>query len=267
MVKVGWMVDPGFPRAGMILSVEAFARDAPSNYELVPCHPDKRPPNGIDAFVCHGDLFGKRWIDVLRDKPLLAHRHGAWHLGDPIFRRWVLENATLVTFNSPKQLSLFPYTIDAPCEFIPLPIDMDRFKVVDNGARRLGAIYLGILTPSKGVATAVDWALRGDHALDFYGMAPYAQVVDEIVPPCKYYGSIDYEDVPDTLARYDKFVFMPYDGDLYARTVIEAIAAGCTLVLQGDEQAFLDWFDPDACQGATQLFWEKVGGILDGIGS
>lgn len=252
------MVDPGLPRAGMVLSVEAFAQASP--YELVPCRPDRRPPNDIDAFILHGDLFDRRWIEVLADKPLMAHRHGGWYTGDPIMRRWVLDNADLVTFNSPKQRELFRFDVNIREDFVPLPIDVDRFMLRSND--RKGTIYLGLIWPAKGIAYTVDWAIRNSHPVDFYGVAMAKSLLRDIVEPCRYCGPVDYGDVPATLAKYKRFVFFPHEPDLYARTVVEAWAAGCELILQGDEKAFWDWFDPEACKLAPMIFWQKFDSIL-----
>lgn len=259
MVKVGWMVDPGLPRAGMVLSVDAFAAASP--HELVLCYPNRRPPRYLDAFVLHGDLFNRRWISVLREKPFMAHRHGGWHGGDPIMRRWVLENAALVTFNSPKQRELFRYAVDVPFDFVPLPIDIDSFMVTTPVGRE-GTIFLGLIAAAKGISYTVDWAMRNQHPIDFYGEILFRGNEKLIEPPCTYCGGVDYERVPALLGRYNSFIFQPYEPDLYSRTVVEAYAAGCDLILEGDEQALWDWLDLDACRTAASTFWQKFETIL-----
>lgn len=265
-MRIGWMVDPGLPRAGMVLSVEAFEAAKPDGVELYHCRPDRRPPDDLDAYVLHGDLFDRRWIQMMADKPLLAHRHGAWYGGDPVFRRWVLDNADLMTFNSPSQRERFPYPVNAPEALIPLPVDIDR--LVQAGERsngREGTVFLGLLVPAKGVARVLDWALApGNGPVDFWGEAPFLQVLGDITPPCRYRGPVDYERIPETLAGYENFIFAPPDGDLYARVTVEAWAAGCNLILEGDTKAFYEWFHPDACKTAARTFWEKVSEVIDG---
>lgn len=264
-MKIGWMVDPGLPRAGMVLSVEAFEAARPDDVELYHCAPDRRPPDDLDAYILHGDMFDRRWIEAMADKPLMAHRHGAWFGGDPVFRRWVLDNADLVTFNSPKQRALFRYSVNVPEDFVPLPIDVEQFRTAANGSKRRGAIFLGLLVPAKGIAFVLDWALQpGNGGVDFWGETPYPQVLTDITPPCHYRGSVAFEQVPELLARYERFVFFPPDGDLYARTTMEARAAGCELILQGDIDAFASWENLDACQVAAQTFWEKARSVMDG---
>jgi len=267
MVKrIGWMVDPGLPRAGMVLSVEAFTAAKPDDWELYDCYPDRRPPNDLDGFILHGDLFDRRWIEVMAGKPLMAHRHGAWYGGDPIFRRWVLNNAGLITFNSPKQRELFRYPVNAPEAFVPLPIDVERFRAVASASRdRQGTIFLGLLVPAKGISHVLDWALQpGNDSVDFWGVAPYPQVLKDITPPCQYCGPVDFEQVPELLARYERFIFTPPDGDLYARVTMEAKAAGCELILQGDIDAFEQWQCLDACQLAAQTFWTRARSVING---
>ena len=264
VMKVGWLVDYGLPVAGMVLQVRAYEAAKPDWVELVRCHPSKRPPDDIEAFVLHGDLYPRRWIEVFQGKPLMAHRHGAWYGGDPILRRWVLDNANLVTFNSPKQKQLFRYTVRAKFRYIPTPVDVAKFRAAAEAYKgeRSGTLYLGLLAPIKGIPHTVDYAMCYDKPVDFYGAKLYPTSADVIVPPCRFCGPVPYEQVPDLLARYESFIFMPYDGDLYSRTVIEAWAAGCELILEGDLKAFYDWLDGDKCQRAGEIFWETFGRIL-----
>lgn len=262
-MKVGWLVDRGLPRAGMILSVEAFAAACPGNYTLIPCPAHKRPPDDVDAFILHGDLYNHRWAEVIGDKPLMAHRHGGWIAGDPRFRRWVLDHASLITFNSPKQRSLFRYKITAPVDFVPLPVDVSRFiAAASMRQKRQGTFHLGLIMPAKGISYTVDWAMRNSRRVDFYGEAPHPGMLDTIAPPSLYFGPVGYEGIPTLMANYADFVFMPHEDDLYARVVVEAHASGCNLILRGDEEALWNWLDLDACQEAPQIFWEKFEGIL-----
>jgi hypothetical protein len=259
------MVDPGLPRAGMVLSVEAFEAAKPDDVELYHCRPDRRPPDDLDAFILHGDLFDRRWIEPISGKPVMAHRHGAWHAGDPIFRRWILDNASLVTFNSPKQRELFRYPVNAPEAFVPLPVDVAKFQAAAGASKdRQGTIFLGLIVPAKGVAYTLDWALQNG-GVDFWGEAPFPQVLKDITAPSRYCGSVGFEQVPELLARYKQFIFTPPDGDLYARVVMEAKAAGCELILRGDIDAFAIWECLDACQVGAQAFWQKARSVTDAM--
>jgi hypothetical protein len=263
-MKVGWCVDEGLPIAGMVLQVWAYEESKPDWVELVRCQANKRPPADIEAFVLHCDLYPVQWIEVLKGKPVMAHRHGNWYGGDPVFRRWVLDNADLVTFNSPKQRELFKYVIRTRTAMIPTPVDIARFQeAAAKSEKREGWIHLGLLAPVKGIQQTVDWAMVYGHQVDFYGGELYPRLREKIVPPCRYCGPVPYEQVPGLLARYENFVFMPYDGDLYARTVIEAWAAGCELILGGDQKAFWDWFKPEACQNAGQIFWRRFEEVVN----
>jgi glycosyltransferase involved in cell wall biosynthesis len=250
----------------MVLQVRAYEEAKPNDIELVKCRPDKRPPDDIDAFILHGDLYPRQWIGVFDGKPLMAHRHGGWFSGDPVFRRWVLDNASLVTFNSPKQRELFRYPVRSRWAYVPTPVDIDRFQKAarNNGHTREGMVYLGLLAPVKGIPHTVDWAMCYNHPIDFYGGALYPTMAKAIVPPCVWKGSVPYEKVPELLSKYKEFVFMPYDGDLYSRTVIEAWAAGCELILSGDRAAFDMWFDPEQCKRGGEIFWERFQEVVDG---
>lgn len=264
-MRVGWCVDQGIPVAGMVLQVRAYAAAKPDGIELVHCYPDRRPPDDIDAYIYHGDLFDRRWIEVWQDKPLMAHRHGGWIGGDPVARRWVLDNADLVTFNSPKQRELFTYPVNVPFDYVPTPIDVERFRDAANRvSERRGTVFTGLIVASKGIARMMDWAIRNNWPVDFYGAALIPQMRREIVPPARYCGTVDYAEVPDLLARYENFIFMPFEPDLYSRTVLEAAASGCNLIIEGDTEALFDYMDLDACQRGGQIFWNKFGRMLDG---
>jgi len=265
VMKVGWLVDFGAPVAGMVLQVRAYEAAKPKGIELVKCKPNRRPPSDIDAYILHGDLYPREWIEIFEQKPLMAHRHGGWFAGDTIFRRWVLDNADLVTFNSPKQRELFKYPVQAKWAYIPTPIDIDKFReAADKVEERTGTIYLGLLAPVKGIAHTIDWGLCYNHPIDFYGKALYPSFIKAIVPPCVYKGPVPYEQIPDLLAQYENYIFMPYDGDLYSRTTIEAWASGCTMILDGDQKAFYDYLDADQCRNGGKIFWETFEEMMNG---
>lgn len=75
----------------------------------------------------------------------------------------------------------------------------------------------------------------------------------------RYCGQVGYDDVPRLFARYERFLFLPDAVEPFGRTVIEAWAAGCDLVINRNVGA-LWWLanDQAAIHQAAARFWEAV---------
>lgn len=260
MVTIGWLADqPGFI-GGTEISSKMLIAAAPEWCKIVQCPPDRRPP-AVDAFIVQNCLsYTERWIGELGKKPVIKQMRDRWHWGDPLLRRWLLDSSQLLVFNSPSHVTNFPYEINAPCKLIPPPVEVRRFKQAAASRQddRLGNIWLGRIHPGKGTGLAIDWAIRNGETLDFYGYFGYDGWVN--VPGFAYYrGPYTQEELPDLLARYKRFIFMPLEPESFSRTTVEAWASGCELILDGDIGA-LWWIAnrPDDIERGAELFWEVV---------
>ena len=267
MVKVGWLADNLGIIGGAEISDAIFIEQAPEDVEVVRCPPDRRPSTDIDIFVLGNCItYGEQWIEALETKPVVMHIHDLWPYGSPILRRWILDEARLVLFNSPKQWDMFRYRVNVPKAYIHVPVDVEGIKraVEEYDGRREGIIWLGRVEAGKGVQYAVDWALINDKRIDFYGLVNDARARRSIVPPCRYCGQIAHSDVLGLLAQYDMFWYAPVLGDLYCRSVVEAQAAGLKMMLSGDTHALWGWMNLNASANAPECFWTLVRGIAYG---
>jgi len=265
MVKVGWLADSFGIIGGAEISDSIFIAHASQDVEVVRCPPSKRPPADVDIFVLGNVItYGKRWIEVLETKPVVMHIHDLWPYGSPVLRRWILNNAKLVMFNSPKQWDMFHYQVNVPKAYIHIPVDMEGITktVKEYDGERKGIIWLGRIEAGKGIQYAVDWSLCNDKRIDLYGQMNDPHI--RIVPPCYYCGQIAHRDVPGLLAQYETFWYASVLGDLYCRSVVEAAAAGLKMVLVGDTQALWDWLDFQASQDAPDTFWSFITGVAHG---
>jgi glycosyltransferase involved in cell wall biosynthesis len=130
---------------------------------------------------------------------------------------------------------------------VPSAIDPSPFWKAQN---KEGTIWMGTFDPGKGIAEAAEWA-GANGPVDFYGWGP---TPPEEGPNVRLHGWVQYEDVPDTLAQYKRFLFLPAAPEAFGRTVAEAYLSGCELVCNENV-------------GALSWGWETREEWVDGVGS
>lgn len=142
--------------------------------------------------------------------------------------------------------------MNLPAVLIPPPVDLERFEEAAsrvNGNRKGNVCAGSWRNHGKAPLKAAEWAVsRG--GVDFYGGGPLAPPRSSEVP---------YERMPDLLARYERFVFLPSVLEPFGRTVAEAWAAGCEIVTNRLVGAAY-WLEenPDAIRTAGEDFWRVV---------
>lgn len=260
MVTIGWLADnPGFI-GGTEISSKILIDAIPDWAQIIQCPPDRRPPQ-VDAFIIQNCLsYTDRWVEELKEKPVIKQMRDRWHVGSPVLRRWLLDNSQLLIFSSPSHVENFPYELDAPYKLVPPPVDVERFRqAAELSKSRQGNIWIGRIHPAKGTGSAIDWAIRNGETIDFYGYFGYTGNSFNIPGFAYYRGSYTQDELPDLLARYKRFIFMPLEPESFSRTTVEAWAAGCELVLDGDIGA-LWWIEnrPYDIASGAELFWEVV---------
>lgn len=267
---IGWLADKS-DFGGAELSSDVLMKAVPDWAQIVYCPPEKRPPD-VDAFVVMNCYFyDSRWIEELELKPVIKSVRDWWYSGDPVLRRWLLDYSELLLFNSPLHIGKFPYEIGRPLQVVPPPVDVDLFVRAGHQAGvRTGNVWLSsTLHFLKGVSRAIDWALRLGVPLDVYGVG--TPTVGDGTNLIRYHGAVPYQDVPDILARYEQFVFMPFEPEPFCRAVVEAWAAGCKLVLGGpagcdlvDHIGCLHWIKerPQKLGQGAEMFWNEVEKVL-----
>ena len=263
MVVIGWLADNFDSRiGGAELSERSWVRACPPNVSIVYCPPTKRPPPVDVFYVGNCTKYGGYWAEELAKHPVVKMVHDPWWEGSPVLRRWLLDNTSLLLFHSPVQQAGFNYPFDLPVEFIPDTIDIEMFADAAQ-TERSGNVFIGRCAHHKGLHRVVDWALRNDEELDLYGAWAMNFRPGELPATIRYHGYIDYSIVPQVLGRAQRFIFMPTWIESYGRIVVEAMAAGCELVLDGDIGC-LWWMKnrPDDMNRGSELLWQAMESII-----
>lgn len=263
-VRVGWLQQDVGIFGGAEFSCKALVENAPEGVEVVYCPEYKRPPRDVDVFVIQNcTTYSAKWIEELALKPVVKQIRDPWYAGNPILRRWLLENSEVLIFSSPTQADHFRYETDLPYQTIPVPIDLDEIKAYAKPEEeRKGNVFVGRAEVFKGVMYAVDWALEYRQPLDIVGEWEYGYVSpNSLGPTINVLGKLEHDEVLRLLGKRKRFVFFPTWVEAFGRTVVEAWAAGCELVVSGNIGA-LWWIqnEPErlGLEGPIKEFWDIV---------
>lgn len=277
MVKLGWLHDQldivgGAEISGSYLTAP---HNVPDGVEVVMCRHDRRPPAGIDAFVLTNVITydSHHWIEELEGKTVIKHFRDPWHPGDVIFRRWVLDHAALVIFNSMMAARSCPWPMrsrDTRFTVVPPPVDLAWFRSKAlPPEERDGNIFVGRIDFAKGAHRAIDWALANDEPLDLYGeMNPQFQgLITGIPGNIRFHNQQPYDSMPMIYGKAKRFVFLPGAEESYSRTTVEAWAAGCELVIDESKIGATEWLKGDTSvidkDAAITAWWDVVLETLD----
>lgn len=254
MMRVGLLADSGNADGvigGAELTMREFAAQAPAEVVVIACEPDGVVPD-LDAYIV-GNVtsYPAGTIEALEGAHVVAYHNDMRPHGDPDLRDWLCREAVNV-FCSPLQRERFPHPHEGG-ELVPPPLDLDRFRNAALASQeRSGAVSLGSWqNHAKAPYLAQEWA-QGNGGIDFYGggwLAPRGST--EVV----------YDEVPEILARYKTFVFLPTALEPFGRAVVEAWAAGCRVIT--NRLVGARWWiteAPDRLETAADDFWGIVCG-------
>lgn len=247
MMRVGWLADsPGYVGGAEMTEAE-FRAAAPEGVEIVDCPAGAVVP-GLDRYVIHNCVhYTAADLEPIGKASRFRYLHDTWPAGDPALRRELLDTATLI-FCSPLQQDFY----GRAGARIPPAIDLGRFRSGANGRPRQGNVCIGRFAYGKGQVQLAEWAAangRVDVYGDAYPSGPWAVAM----------GAVPYHEVPATLRRYERFVFLPTSLEPFGRAVVEAWAAGCELVVNENVGA-LHWIreEPEALKTAGEDFWSVI---------
>lgn len=221
-MRVGWLQDdPGYV-GGAELTAQSFRDAAPKGVQTVDCPPGNVKP-GLDRYVIQNCVrYGVNDLREIGDAPHVKYVHDMWPHGDPGVKQELLAAADLV-FCSPAQRT--KYGVEG--YVVPPPIDTKRF-VPWNVTERKGTCTIGAWhNNGKGQARLVEWAEEHDEVVDVYGpglFTPHG-------PYLRQMGHLNPAEVPETLWRYERFVFLPTSFEPFGRCAVEAKLAGCELIV------------------------------------
>jgi hypothetical protein len=238
-MRIGWLADEHDPPGGAELTQAEFRVAAPEDVEIVPLGPDD-DLDGFERYVVHNCQTyssrpsGLRYVHDLR---------GGIQHGDEVI------------CCSPAQADRLGYD---DCGIIPPPINLAAFKPTRQQRRnteRKGACCVGaFMNPGKGGYRVAAWADENE-PVDVYGFGPFLPEG----PNINYCGPLEPTKVAQTLWQYERFVFLPVDLEPFGRCVLEAWAAGCDLVINGNVGASY-WIEeqPEELKTAAESFWKVV---------
>jgi glycosyltransferase involved in cell wall biosynthesis len=247
-MRVGWLVDRVDVTGGAELTQAELRAATPSGVEVVDCPPGQ-VDESCDQFVIHNCMtYTLADLEPLTGRRVVKYHHdvGPWLPAD--VKAWLARNAEPVCC-SPIQAEYMG--LDA--HLIPPPVNLARFA---EAAARVNGDRAGVVSVAawgnhdKAAHRVAEWSVQNETSVDFYGGGALA-------PP----GSqqVAYERMPDLLASYETFVFLPTALEPFGRLVAEAWAAGCKIVTNGLVGARY-WIEerPEAIETAAADFWSVV---------
>jgi hypothetical protein len=248
MTRVGWLADQAGYVGGAELTTSEFRAAAPEDVEIVDC-PAGAVVKGLDRYVIQNCVtYTPKDLERTDGKPAVKYWHDVGPHIQPRVHEWLAENARNICC-SPVQ-AVFMGIDGAMC--IPPPVDLTRFEQAAENVNgdRSGAVSVGQWRNfGKAPHRAAEWgAAHG--GIDFFGAGVFAPHGSEEVP---------YDAMPDLLARYETFVFLPTVIEPFGRLVAEAWAAGCRIVTNNLVGA--KWWienEPGKLDTAAQDFWRVV---------
>lgn len=248
-MRIAWLADPCTYVGGAELTQAEFRAAAPDGVDIIDCPPGE-VIDDADRVVIHNCVrYTPGDLDVIRRVPTVKYHHDVcpWLSADV---RALLDEHARAVCCSPVQAE-FMGLPDAV--HIPPPIDLKRFEDAASrvNGNRQGAVSVGQWRNfGKAAHRVAEWGQATGVPVEFFGAGPFAPEGSR---------EIDYEGMPDVLARYQTFVFLPTVLEPFGRTVAEAWAAGCEIVSNRLVGA-LHWIenDPNAIETAGEDFWRLV---------
>ena len=229
---------------GAELTMLGFAADAPVELTSV--------EEADVVVVGNCTSFGPELIGRLRGKRVVRYHNDLARHEHPELRSWLERNATHI-FTSPMHQA--KYGLEGVWPNVPPALDLDSFKPPrQSRKRRKGTCSIACWqNPGKGANELFEWA-QTNGEVDVYGTG-------EFVPNLNLKGPVEPGQVAQTLWRYERFVFLPSAPEPFGRCTVEAWAAGCKVVVNGNVGA-LHYIRREAhkLESAHEDFWGIVCG-------
>jgi glycosyltransferase involved in cell wall biosynthesis len=231
---------------GAELTQAEFRAAAPPGVEVVDCPPGGVVP-GLDRYVIHNCVtYGEGDLERIDGEPVFKYWHDVGPHLQPEVRAWLMRQQAVCC--SPVQAQYMDLTAAA---WIPPAVNLDLFSAAatTNGARNGACCVASWRNFGKAPHRALEWGEQNG-GIDFYGGGQLAPRGAREIP---------YEGMPQLLASYKHFVFLPTVLEPFGRLVAEAWAAGCIVTTNGLVGARY-WIDeePGRIGTAATDFWDLV---------
>lgn len=244
MTRVGLVTDKVSYVGGAELTAQAWVRSAPEGVEIVPC-PVGQVEDDCDVYVVGNCVT----YPLSALKPLDGRVVKYWNDTGPWVKPEVRE-----FLDRQVQVCCSPLQADhmrLKAHVIPPPVDINRFAeaAASMNGSRAGLVSVGCWhNPAKAPHRVLEWA--NGEPVAFYGNGVCAPTTSTWVDP---------KELPQVLAKYRTFVFLPTMIEPFGRVVVEAWAAGCEIVINNLVGA--QWWireHPDKLLTAAEDFWGLV---------
>lgn len=257
-MRVAWLQDAGnldgTGEGGAEFTARELLKAAPDGVEVVRVLANELDRIADTDVVCMHNCaqYPGETVGWLRDKRVVRYWNDIAPNGDRTLTRWLVANAENI-FISPLHYQRFPWRRgEVAHHLIPPPVDLAPFReAAERSNGRKGAVSVAAWRGwGKSPTRTIQWADRTDTDITFFGGGPLAPPGSEEVP---------YDHLPDILARYETFVYLPSAIEPFCRTVAEAWAAGCKLVVNKLVGA-THWIEerPEAIETAADDYWRIV---------
>lgn len=199
--------------------------------------------------------FGPEVIAAFVGKRVIRYHNDLARHENPELREWLDRNATHI-FTSP--LHQQRYGLDGVWLNIPPALDLSRFRPSRQSKRngnRSGAVCIASFqNHGKGAQLLAEYA-KANGGLTVYGTGACVPASPDI----DFQGPLPYENVQNVLWGAETFVHLPTAIEPFGRAVVEAWAAGCRLVINGNVGA-RHWIEnqPEKLESAADDFWKVL---------
>ena len=257
-MNVAFLYDDGNAdgsKGGAELTMEAFAACCPSEVAFT----DLVEADVVVVGNCV--QFDPAIVSLLEGRKVWRYHHDLARHEDPALRHWLDDQADHI-FTGPMHRQRYGVQWDhgiKDCPIIPPVVDLGLFRPNRQARRhpdREGTCSVASWQgPGKGASLIEAWA-RENGPVNCYGPGEFGPHGPNIIWR---WGDCPPNVLAQELQRYERFVFLPLAVEPFGRCVVEAWAAGCELVINGNVGA--SWWienDPDALETAGQDFWELV---------
>lgn len=250
-MRVGWLADVADLTGGAELTQAEFRAAVPAGAEIVDCPAGAVDPT-CDVYAIHNCVqYTPTDLRPLARRGRRCRIVKYWHDVGP----WLTDDVKAWLEKETVQICCSPIQADhmsTSALLIPPAVDLERFARAAesvNGSRA-GAVSVGSWRNyGKAPHKVAEWG-AANGGVDFFGGGFLA-------PP----GSqeVSYDAMPDLLASYKQFVFLPTVIEPFGRLVAEAWAAGCEIVTNELVGAGY-WIkeNPDAIETAAGDYWQVL---------